>query len=416
MNVLVLNCGSSSVKFQIIQTDADKIAGNSDRRLARGLIELAGPRTMVTFQAGEQPPLKENVPIADYRDAIKHILDWIISPRAGLAEIRSHSDIHAVGHRVVHGAEKFRDSVLIDSEVIATVEECIDLAPLHNPPNLKGIRAAIEVLGPTVPNVAVFDTAFHATMPEASYIYGLPYEYYLRHKIRRYGFHGTSHRYVAYRYRLLNSIPADKVNVITLHLGNGCSACAIKQGRSFNTSMGFTPLEGLLMGTRTGDIDASVAEYIAHKEGLSLHDIDTLFNKKSGLLGLSGFTNDMRELLSREAETHDKRARLALDIFCARIKRYIGGYFAEMGGAEAVIFTGGIGERSAAIRKRVCEGLECLDLLLDNSKNDHIAPGEEGLITRDDSKLKAYVIPTNEELLIARDTYRVIDGKAAPVR
>ncbi|HAH07421.1 MAG TPA: acetate kinase [Elusimicrobia bacterium] len=416
MNVLVLNCGSSSVKFQVIQTDDALIEKDSDLCLAKGLIEMAGPKTMVTYQATGKPSSKENVPIADYRAAIEHILDWIISPQASLEGIKSHSDIHAIGHRVVHGGEKFQDSTLIDDKVLAAVEEFIDLAPLHNPPNLKGIRAAMDVVGPSVPNVAVFDTAFHATMPETSYIYGLPYEYYLRHKIRRYGFHGTSHRYVAYRYQKMLDIPTDKVNIITLHLGNGCSACAIKRGVSVNTSMGFTPLEGLLMGTRTGDMDASILEYIAHKDNMSLHDLDTLCNKKSGLLGISGFTNDMRELLKREAETHDKRARLAIDIFCTRLKRYIGGYLAEMGGADAVIFTGGIGERSSAIRRRVCQGLECLDLLLDTSANDHIGAGEEGLITREDSKLKAYVIPTNEELLIARDTYRVVSGQSAQVR
>lgn len=416
MNVLVLNCGSSSIKFQVIQTDDALIEKDADRCLAKGLVELAGPKTMVTLQPEGKPSTKENVAIPDYRAGLEHILNWIVSPQASLDGIKSHSDIHAVGHRVVHGGEKFVASTRIDDQVIKAVEECIDLAPLHNPPNLKGIRAAMDVVGPSVPNVAVFDTAFHATMPETSFIYGLPYEYYQRHKVRRYGFHGTSHRYVAYRYQKMLDIPADKVNIITLHLGNGCSACAIKRGKSFNTSMGLTPLEGLLMGTRTGDIDPGILEFIAHKDNMSLHDIDTLCNKKSGLLGVSGFTNDMRELLKREAETHDKRARLAIDLFCTRIKRYIGGYLAEMGGADAVVFTGGIGERSAAIRKRVCEGLECLDLLLDNSENDHIGVGEAGLITRKDSKLKAWVIPTNEELLIARDAFRVVTGQAAQVR
>ncbi|MEK7744582.1 MAG: acetate/propionate family kinase, partial [Elusimicrobiota bacterium] len=280
--------------------------------------------------------------------------------------------------------------------------------------NLKGIRAARELFGEGVPQVAVFDTSFHSTMPETSYLYGIPYPLYRRYKIRRYGFHGTSHRYVAYRYRTLQRLSRDKVNIITVHLGHGCSACAVKAGRSFNTSMGFTPLEGLLMGTRAGDLDASILEYLNHKEGMSLAEIDTLLNKQSGLLGLSGLTSDMRELLEEEAENGDRRARLAIDIFCVRVKRYIGAYFAEMGGADAVVFTGGIGENSPAVRRRVCEGLDALGLSLDRAKNESHCGAKTGEISKPSAKLKAWVIPTNEELLIARDTCRVVMGLELP--
>jgi acetate kinase len=279
---------------------------------------------------------------------------------------------------------------------------------LHNPANLKGIRAATDILGAGVPQVAVFDTSFHSTMPEASYLYGIPYQLYRRHKIRRYGFHGTSHRYVSYRYRRMLGLPKEKVDIITVHLGNGCSACAIKGGESVATSMGFTPLEGLLMGTRSGDIDPSLIEFLSIKEGMTVGEIDNLLNKQSGLLGLSGLTSDMRELLAEEAEKGDRRARLAIDIFCRRVKRYIGGYFAEMGGADAVVFTGGIGENAPAVRERIGSGLERLGLALDPERNARLAGGEAGEITRDGSALRAYVIPTNEELLIARDTYRVV--------
>jgi acetate kinase len=312
-----------------------------------------------------------------------------------------------VGHRVVHGGERFRKSVRIDATVIDGIAECIELAPLHNPANLNGITAAIALLGEGMPQVAVFDTSFHTTMPEASYLYGLPYQLYRRHKIRRYGFHGTSHRYIAYRYRQLRGIAPEQVNIITLHLGNGSSACAIKAGKSFDTSMGFTPLEGLVMGTRAGDVDASLVGYLAAKEGMRLHEIDVLLNKQSGLLGISGLTGDMRELLEEEAENKDRRAGLAIDLFCHRVKRYIGAYFAEMGGADAIVFSGGIGQNSPAVRERICAGLEPLGLVLDPERNRALGSGE-GEISRADSRLKALVIPTNEELLIARDTYRVV--------
>ncbi len=414
MNILVLNCGSSSLRFQIIETDLDMIERDADRRLAKGHLDRIGGQALITAQAEGRPAVRQAIPVRDHRAAIDWVLRWVISPDSQIDNIHSLADIHGVGHRVVHGGEKFQKSVIVDSDVITGIEDCMELAPLHNPSNLKGIRAATELLGTGVPQVAVFDTAFHSTMPETSFLYGIPYQFYRRHKIRRYGFHGTSHRYVAYRYRTTRNLGRDDVNVITLHLGNGCSACAIKNGQSYDTSMGFTPLEGLLMGTRSGDLDVSVIEYLSHKEGFSLSQIDTLLNKQSGLLGLSGLTGDMRELLEEEAENQDRRARLAIEIFCQRVKKYIGAYWTEMGGANAVIFTGGIGENSPPIRQRICNGLQHLGLTLLSERNEAVRPGEIGEISTEESTLKAFVIPTNEELLIARDTLRVI--KDAPRR
>ncbi|HLV00148.1 MAG TPA: acetate kinase, partial [Acidobacteriota bacterium] len=407
MNVLTLNCGSSSVKFQLIETDLELITQDADRRLASGIVERIGSHGVITLRAEGKSPVKLDAALRDHRAALDLILRWIVSPDSGIESIQSPADIHALGHRIVHGGEKFRRSVRITPEVIAQIEDCIDLAPLHNPANLKGIRAGLEIFGEGVPQVAVFDTAFHTTMPEVAYLYGIPYQLYRRHKLRRYGFHGTSHRYVAYRYRKIHQIPDEQVHIITLHLGNGCSACAIRGGQSIATSMGFTPLEGLLMGTRSGDIDPSLVEYLEHKEGLSVNEILVMLNKHSGLLGISGLTSDMRELIQEELENDDRRARLAIDMFCHRARAYIGRYFVELGGADAVVFTGGIGENSPLIRERICKGLECIGLRLDAARNEQIV-GEEGLITTDDSRLKAVVIPTNEELLIARDTVRVI--------
>jgi len=408
MNVLVLNCGSSSVKFQLIETDLDRIESDSDRRRAKGVLERIGGHALITVEV-EGKTARHDAPLRDHRDAVDFILRWIVSGDSGLATIRSLADVHAVGHRVVHGGERFRKSVRIDAEVLAGIEECIELAPLHNPANLKGIRAAAALLGEGVPQVAVFDTSFHATMPETSFLYGIPYSLYRRHRIRRYGFHGTSHRYVAYRFRKMRGIAREQTNVITLHLGNGCSACAIRAGDSLDTSMGFTPVEGLVMGTRSGDLDPSILEFLAHKEGLTLPEIDTLLNKQSGLLGLSGLTSDMRELLAEEAESQDRRAKLAIDVFCARARRYIGAYLAEMGGADAVIFTGGIGENAPPVRARICAGLEPLGLAIDPARNDAMKDGAAGEISKEGSRLEALVIPTNEELLIARDTVRVVE-------
>ena len=414
MNVLVLNCGSSSVRFQLIDTDLDRIAANSDRRLARGTAERIGSLSLITLHAEGSAPQRSTAPLKDHRAAIDLFVRWACSENSGVSGVRSVADVHAVGHRIVHGGERFTHSVLITDEVVRGIEDCIELAPLHNPANLKGIESAREVFGAGLPQAAVFDTAFHQTLPEHAYLYALPYQLYRRHRVRRYGFHGTSHRYVAYRYRQLRGISRDETNIITMHLGNGCSAAGIKGGNSVDTSMGLTPLEGLVMGTRTGDIDPAIVDFVAAKEGLTPEETQTLLNKHSGLLGVSGLTNDMRELLDEARENNDRRARLAVEIFCYRVRKYVGSYLAAMNGADAVVFTGGIGENSAEVRARVCDGLQWLGLEIDAARNHEHAGGREGLISADGSRLAAYVIPTDEELLIARDTVRCVLG--APQR
>lgn len=408
MNILVLNCGSSSLKFQLIATDLERIANHTDQKLAYGQIERIGGAAIITLTAEGKNPQRSAVPIKDMRSAVETVVRWIASENSGIDEIRSLADIHAVGHRVVHGGEKFTESALITDEVQRGIEDCIELAPLHNPANIKGILAAREIFGSGIPQVAVFDTAFHQTLPEEAYLYALPYQLYRRHKIRRYGFHGTSHRYVAYRYRQLKNIPREQVNIITLHLGNGCSAAAIKGGNSIDTSMGLTPLEGLVMGTRSGDFDPAIVDFLAAKEGLSAQEVESLVNKQSGLLGISGLTNDMRELLDEARENNDRRARLAIEIFCYRARKYIGSYLAAMNGADAIVFTGGIGENSQEVRAKICEGLSWHGLELDPNRNDAHRGGSESIITSNDSRLAAFVIPTNEELLIARDTIRLV--------
>jgi acetate kinase len=414
MNILVLNCGSSTIKFQLIATDLEEIARNDDRRLARGDIERVGGESIISFRVEGQEPVRTIASLRDVRAAIDQIVRWICSPESGINDVQSVADIHAVGHRVVHGGEKFTHSVIIDADVLRDIDKCIDLAPLHNPTNIKGIMAAREVFGAGLPQVAVFDTAFHQTLPEHAFLYAIPYQLYRRHRVRRYGFHGTSHRYVAYRYRQLRAISRDETNVITMHLGNGCSIAAIRGGDSVDTSMGMTPLEGLVMGTRSGDIDPAIIDFIGGKEGLSSSEVETLLNKQSGLLGISGLTNDMRELLAEAKENNDRRARLAIEIFCYRARKYIGAFLAAMGGADAVIFTGGIGENASEVRENICAGLAWTGLELDHERNAALCGGREGLITRDDAGLAAYVIPTDEELLIARDTVRCVRG--APQR
>jgi acetate kinase len=410
MNILVLNCGSSSVKFQLVATDLEQIAGNTDRRLAGGVLERIGGEAIITLRAEGQEAQRSTAPLRDTRAAVELIIRWACSENSGIDEVKSVADVQAVGHRVVHGGERFTQSVLITDEVLRGIEDCIDLAPLHNPANIKGITAAREVFGVGLPQAAVFDTAFHQTLPDQAYLYALPYQLYRRHRIRRYGFHGTSHRYVAYRYRQLLNITRDKTNIITLHLGNGCSAAAIRAGDSVDTSMGFTPLEGLVMGTRSGDLDPAIIDFISAKEGLSAQEVETLLNKQSGLIGISGLTNDMRELLAEAHEHNDRRARLAVEIFCYRARKYIGSYLAAMNGADSVVFTGGIGENSAEVRALICDGLQWLGLELDEKRNAAQTDGREGIISRDDSRLAAYVIPTDEELLIARDTVRCVRG------
>ena len=369
MNILVLNCGSSTVKFQLIATDIDVIAQNADRRLARGSIERIGGEAIIRLQVEDSAPQTSTGPLLDMRAAVDFVARWASSEASGIHEIKSIADINAVGHRVVHGGERFKHSLLITDEVLRGIEACIDLAPLHNPANIKGILAARDLFGAGLPQVGVFDTAFHQTLPEHAYLYALPYQFYRRHRVRRYGFHGTSHRYVAYRYRQLRNITREETNIITMHLGNGCSAAAIRSGDPIDTSMGLTPLEGLVMGTRSGDLDPAIVDFIATKEGLSSREVETLLNKQSGLIGISGLTSDMRELLDEARENNDRRARLAIEIFCYRARKYIGAYLAAMNGADAVVFTGGIGENSWEIRAGVCDGLAWIGLELDEARN-----------------------------------------------
>ncbi len=414
MLVLVLNCGSSSLKFQVIDTDIEAIAANADRCLTAGLVERIGSEALLQLRIPGRPPTRRAQPVRDHRAALDAVLRWLISSEAAIPGLSSLGDIQAVGHRVVHGGEKLTHSTPIDDAVLEQIEDCIDLAPLHNPSNVKGILAARELLGPGVPQIAVFDTAFHTTMPDVSFLYAIPYPLYVRHRIRRYGFHGTSHRYVAYRWRQLVGKERKETHLVTLHLGNGCSACAIREGKSVDTSMGFTPLEGLVMGTRAGDIDASILDFLHHKEGMSLQEIDNLLNKQSGLLGISGLTNDMRDLLEEVRAHDDRRARLAVEIFCLRVKKYLGAYLARMNGAEAIVFTGGIGENSPEIRARVCADLDFMGIQLDPEKNAQAVGGREADIAAASSRLRLWVIPTNEELLIARDTVRCVRGVPQP--
>src|SRR5262250_336996 len=412
MNVLVLNAGSSTLKFQVIATDLERIAQDKDDRICRGDVEGTGGEAIIRIKYRNQPRQTLTAPLRDVAAALEYLIRYIAS-NPGVSEIKSAADVNAVGHRVVHGGEMFKDSALIEDSVLKGLEDCIDLAPLHNPNNIKGIRAARELFGKDIPQVAVFDTSFHHSLPEQAYLYAIPYHLYRRHRIRRYGFHGTSHRYVALRYRMLRNLTREQTHVITLHLGNGCSAAAIRNGYPVDTSMGLTPLEGLVMGTRSGDVDPAVVNLIAAKEGLTPSEVDALLNTQSGLLGISGLTNDMRELEQELNEHDDRRARLAIEVFCYRVKKYIGAYLACMGGADGVVFTGGIGENSADVRGRICEGLEWFGLKLDKNRNEQ-AIGKEERITTDDSKLHAFVIPTDEELLIARDTVRCILGEPHP--
>lgn len=408
MNILVLNVGSSSIKFQLIDTDEASIAEARDRRLARGQIERIGGEAIVTLSATGRDTEKSTAAIRDHTAAVEHIIAWLVSDESGVP-VSTVGQIEAVGHRVVHGGERFTYSTRVNEEVRRELDELIELAPLHNPNNLRGISAARAVLGRDVPQIAVFDTAFHHSLPETAFIYAIPYQFYRRYRVRRYGFHGTSHRYIAYRYRQLTARSREDTKIITLHLGNGASACAISGGQSLDTSMGFTPLEGLVMGTRSGDLDPAILDFLAIKEGLSTRELDSMLNKQSGLLGISGLTADMRELLAEEAENGDRRARLAIDLFCYRIKKYLGSYLAAMNGADAVVFTGGIGENSAAIRARICAGMSWLGIDVDETKNTALSRGE-GRIDREGSRLQLWVIPTDEELLIARDTWRVVTG------
>jgi acetate kinase len=407
MNVLVLNAGSSSLKFQLIAAGRD---ASKDVRLCRGQIDRFGGEVVVAVLVRDGSRRKFAASTRDLQASLEHLMQWVVSDASGIDEIRAVSDVHAIGHRVVHGGELFGESKLITDEVLKGIEDCIELAPLHNPNNIKGILAARKVFGPKLPQVAVFDTSFHHSIPEHAYLYAIPYHLYRRHRVRRYGFHGTSHRYVAERYGILRGTRKEQTNVITLHLGNGCSAAAVRGGRSVDTSMGMTPLEGLVMGTRSGDIDPAIVSLIATKEGLSASETEALLNTQSGLLGISGLSNDMRVLQEELRGHEDRRVRLAIEVFCYRAKKYIGAFLAGMGGSDAIVFTGGIGENSADIRARICAGLEWAGLKLDAERNQHMV-GLEGQISTDDSRLHAFVIPTDEELLIARDTVCCIQSE-----
>ena len=409
MNVLVLNCGSSSLKFQLIDTDLERAAAGTDRVLAKGAVDDIGGAGILKLEAAGRPPVKESAEVLEHKIAVEKVVDWLCRDGSGI--LAGRKDIHAVGHRVVHGGERFKASVRIDDAVLQGIEACFEMAPLHNPPNVKGYRAARELLGDEVPQVAVFDTSFHQTMAPAAYLYGLPYVLYERHGIRRYGFHGTSHRYVSRRLAALLQRKPDEegLRLITCHLGNGCSVAAIRAGRSVDTSMGFTPLEGLVMGSRSGDLDPAIVLHVMGKEELGPWEMNALLNKHSGLLGVSGISNDMRALLEAEQEGNP-RARLAVDVFCHRLKKYIAAYVGVLGGVDGIAFAGGIGENAASVRARALEGLEALGLALDHRANDD-ARGKEAEISPRGARVRAFVVPTNEEILIARDTLHLVSGR-----
>ena len=392
MKVLVINCGSSSLKYQVLDMTSETL-------LCKGLVERIGmDGSVIGHEKIGEDKIKTEVPMKDHKDAIEQVLAAIQDPQHGV--IKSMSELGAVGHRVVHAGEKFSSSVLITDEVVKALEECVALAPLHNPPNLLGIAACKELM-PDTPMVGVFDTAFHQTMPPESYIYALPYEYYTKYGVRRYGFHGTSHKYVAQRASEMLNVDIEDLKLITCHLGNGASVSAIKRGKCIDTSMGFTPLEGLVMGTRSGDIDPAIVTYIREKENLPQGKANEILNKKSGVLGISGVSSDFRDLEEAVAEGNE-RAALALKVFAHKVRFYIGAYIAEMNGVDAIVFTAGVGENSKTMRKSIIEKIASLGVKIDDERNDF--RGEFRLISTDDSKIPVYVVPTDEELMIAMDT------------
>jgi len=398
MKILVLNSGSSSVKYQFINAEDRSV-------LAKGLIDRVGMSdSVVTHERFDGDKVKISAEVLDHQTAIEYVLAVLLSKNHGV--IQDKSEIDAVGHRVVHGGESFSQSVLVDEKVMDEIRENIELAPLHNPHNLRGIQAVAKHM-PGTPQVAVFDTAFHQGMPPRAFLYGIPYLLYRRYKIRRYGFHGASHYYVSQRAAELLGKPLDKLKIITTHLGNGCSMAAVDRGVSIDTSMGFTPLEGLLMGTRSGDLDPQIILHIVGREGLSLAEANTLLNKHSGLLGISGLTSDMREIIT-ERENGNKQADLAFQVFVYHIKKYIGSYMAAMGGLDAIVFTGGIGENSPDVRAESCRGLDFLGIKIDDEKNK--SSDKEKVISTDSSKVKVFALPTNEELVIALDTMRLVNS------
>ncbi len=395
MKVLVVNCGSSSIKYQLFDMTDESV-------LAKGLVERIGIEgAVLTHQPAGKDKVVLTADIKNHSIGIKMVLSALTDKDYGV--IKSMKEISAVGHRVVHGAEKFADSVLITPEVMGALEECIEMAPLHNPPNILGINACAELM-PGTPQVGVFDTAFHQTMPKSAFLYGLPYEAYEKYGLRRYGFHGTSHRYVSQRCAELMGEHMTNLRIITCHLGNGASLAAVKHGKSVDTSMGFTPLEGLVMGTRCGEIDPAIIPFLMKKEGMSPEQIDNYLNKKSGVLGLSGISSDFRDI-EDAAKQGNERAQLALDVFAYKVRKYIGGYVAAMGGVDAIVFTAGLGENSIAMRDKICNGLEYLGTRIDPVKNN--VRGKAAEISVDGAKVKIFVVPTNEELVIARDTQEI---------
>jgi acetate kinase len=399
MKILVINCGSSSLRFQLLDIQSIE---KDETLLVKGLIQRIGEgdsAVSCTTASGRSFDSNEDIP--DHRRAIESLFNLLFKS----GTLKSTAEIDGIGHRMVHGGEHFRASALIDADVENAIEECCELAPLHNPHNLNGYRAARELL-PEVPQVAVFDTAFHATLPEKAYLYAIPYETYKKDKVRRFGFHGTSHRFVSERFHQIRNDSSRSLKIITCHLGNGCSMCAVDGGKSVDTSMGFTPVEGLVMGTRPGDVDPGALLYLLNRFDSDASKLDSLLNKQSGLLGLSGSSNDMRDLLQKRKEG-DHRAELAVEIFCYRVRKYIGSYMAALGGADAIIFTGGIGENAVEVRAEICAGLCPLGITLDLEKNSAIR-GKEAEISAPGSPCQVWVIPTNEELLIARDTVRCI--------
>ena len=391
MKVLVINCGSSSLKYQLIDSRSEEV-------LASGLCERIGIDGRMTHTPTGGDTVVKNIPLPDHGAAIQAVLSALTDKAHGV--ISSLGEIGAVGHRLVHGGEKFAASVIINDEVIAEVEACNDLAPLHNPANLIGVRACQQIM-PDVPMVGVFDTAFHQTMPPKAYLYGIPHQYYEEHKVRRYGFHGTSHNYVSQRVHHLAELDPDNSRVIVCHLGNGASVTAVKNGKSVDTSMGLTPLEGLIMGTRSGDLDPGVIEYIAKKEHMTLEEVLKVLNKESGVLGLSGVSSDFRDL-AEAMEQGNEQAAVAVEAFCYRVAKHIGAYTAALNGVDAIVFTAGIGENAAHIRSMVCEYLGFLGITIDEEKN--AVRSKEMEISTPDSKVAVFVIPTNEELAIARET------------
>jgi acetate kinase len=396
MNVLVINCGSSSLKFQLIASETEKA-------LAKGICERIGIDGVLVYQPEGGEKLEVEKPMPTHVEAIQYVIDALTNASHGV--IKSLDEINAAGHRVVHGGDRFATSVIITNEVKKAIEECNDLAPLHNPANLIGI-AACEKLMPTTPMVAVFDTAFHQTLPNKAYMYGLPLEYYKKYKIRRYGFHGTSHSFVSKRTADLLGKSFDEVKTIVCHLGNGASICAVKNGKSVDTSMGLTPLEGLVMGTRSGDLDPAIIDFIGHKEGLSASEVLNILNKKSGVLGLSGnISSDFRDVWAK-ANSGNEEARTALEVYAYRVAKYIGSYVAGMNGVDAITFTAGVGENDIPIRAMICEYLGYLGITLDEEMNNQ--RGQEILISTKDSKVKVFIVPTNEELAIARETVGLV--------